>query len=386
MDLPRIEIFGDDDIDAFALKIDLDGYEIALAGAAPTRAPQTSSGPRPTDRPSEVRQALVAAPAAPGGRRPQFDPGSRAMSFVLTIALSDTGRPGSDLARLRILLASFVKHFDMRFLADFIVITRPNDFARVGEELAAFPQIPTLRLLSELDLCPELHDDPDTTDTWPTTNKGWHRQQLLKLACYEQVRSPFYMTLDSDVLFITSFKPSDLFLEGKVVVNTQTRQDYDRIWHPRIAEEQVTCRLQRNADAFRILGMHRPSDRFYGETPVVLSTKIVKELVCHLETRAELGWRRYLLDHLPWTEYNLYFTFAEATRLFDVYHAPGGFDAVLGMSNSLWLPAECYIDGRNLQSWRITRKSSYAVVAVIQSYLGYPADVVEKRATELSIL
>jgi Family of unknown function (DUF6492) len=99
----------------------------------------------------DLRQAGPRPAALPIDRR------RGGMSFALTIALADTGRPHSDLTRLRTLLASFVKYFDMSALADFIVITRPDDLAPLKTELSAFTsKIPSLRVLNERDLCPEL--------------------------------------------------------------------------------------------------------------------------------------------------------------------------------------------------------------------------------------
>src|SRR5579863_7354845 len=102
------------------------------------------------------------------------------ISFVLTVALSDTGRSGSDLDRLRILLRSFTKYFDMSSLGDFFIITRPIDLPAVSKTVESYFDISALYILNEQELCPELSEDPNTDHPWPVTNKGWHRQQLLK--------------------------------------------------------------------------------------------------------------------------------------------------------------------------------------------------------------
>ena len=368
MQLPRIEIFGDDDLDAFALKLDLKPDQDRQAPIA--------SPPR-QDR-SAAPQASASAAQSLGRPEP--------MSFALTIALSQTGRPGDELARLRTLLTSFVKYFDMSALARFVIVTRPDDLVPVSEAVKAFP-IPSVDLVDERDLCPELAENPDTTNSWPNVNQGWHRQQLLKLACHERVHSDFYMTLDADIMFIKPFTSYDLIRDSKSIVNTQTRRDYDRLWLPEDAEKEVTCRIERDQDAARILGMgRRATERFYGETPVVLSTRIVRELIQYLEKRRSPDWRRYLLEQLPWTEYGLYFNFAEAVGLFDRYHVAGGFNSVLGMCDSLWSPPECYADRRTLSSWEIGRVSPESIAVVVQSYLGYPAEAVAARAAELAIL
>jgi hypothetical protein len=49
-----------------------------------------------------------------------------------------------------------------------------------------------------------------------------------------------------------------------------------------------------------------------------------------------------LIANPGWTEYSLYFTFAEGAALFDTFHARGGFDSILRMTDSLWYPASDY--------------------------------------------
>jgi hypothetical protein len=306
------------------------------------------------------------------------------ISFVLLIALSDTGRPGSDLERLHILLRSFTKYFDMSSLGDFFIITRPTDLAPVSKMLESCFHIPTLYILNEQELCPELSEDPDTDHPWPIINKGWHRQQLLKFACHQYVKTPFYMTLDADVIFVRPFSASTLIRSGKSILNIQTEDDYRRVWVPKIAEEEIECRVERDRASARILGMKRSRKFFYGETPVVLSTRVVEKLAAHLAAVSGRNWRQYLLQELPWTELSLYFTFAEASGLLDAYHVLGGFDSVLRMSDSLWLPAESYRDGRNLGSWKIGPSApDEGIAVVVQSYLGYAVEDVRNKAGTL---
>jgi hypothetical protein len=305
----------------------------------------------------------------------------RKISFVLPIALSDTGRPGSDLERLHILLHSLTKYFDMSSLADFFVIARPTDLAAVSGMLDSYSDIPALCILNEQELCPELSEDPNTEHPWPNLNKGWYRQQLLKFSCHRRVKTPFYMTLDADVIFVRPFSASTLVRGDKSIVNTQTAEDYRRIYAPKIAEEEVQYRVERDHASARILRMTRTKELFYGETPVVLSTSIVEKMAAHLAATSGRNWRQYLLQELPWTEQSLYFTFAEAAGLLDTYHIMGGFDSVLRMSESLWLPVESYLDRRNLTSWKITPASSKEGVAVVvQSYLGYAIEDVRNKA------
>ena len=325
--------------------------------------------------------ASGAAPNAAGK-----SPGER-LSFVLPIALAETGRPGQDLERLDLLLKSFLRYFDRRSLGNFLIVTRPCDMPQVRASAARYLAGSSLpfEIIDENRICPEFAADPDTTHPWPQPNKGWQRQQLLKLACHRHMRSPFYMALDCDVVFVRHFAASDLIRDGRSIVNVQMDRDYRAVWVPEVARDAIAVHEARHNDSARVLQLpRRLANYFYGETPVVLNVNVVKELEKRLATLNTGNWREYLLSQLPWTEYNLYFTFAEHADILDKYHRRGGFDSVLCMSDSLWLPPESYLDGRSLASWNIAgAAASEGVAVVVQSYLGYPVAAVRRKVTEL---
>ena len=146
---------------------------------------------------------------------------------------------------------------------------------------------------------------------------GWYVQQLVKLAIAERIATPFYLTLDADVICGRPTRYEDLVVEGRALVQLSPPN------HP-----------EWNDDAERVLGLRR-SGRQYGVTPAVLSVDAVHALAAHLGGAA---WRRLLLRSLPWTEYALYHTFLERTGLQDTYHVLAGHDVVY--SNSVWMESE----------------------------------------------
>lgn len=300
------------------------------------------------------------------------------MSAVLPIALADTGRPGSDIDRLGLLLTSLASCARPGAFDQLIVVTRPDDLTRVKEEVRRLTTIPSV-VIDERDVCPVLASDPASSDAWPAPNKGWYRQQLIKLAIHRHLSTPFYMTLDSDVVFVRAFSADDLIIDGKASVNVQRQSDYEQMWTPAVAADGIACHHDRHERSSRLLGLPRRNQRyFFGETPVILSTSIVGALVQHLDSRTTSGdWQSFLLQNTPWTEYNLYFSFAEWAGVFSEYHRHGHADTVLRLTDSLWLPSECYLDGRDLASWSpAASEAREGVALVVQSYLGYPADQV----------
>ena len=310
------------------------------------------------------------------------------LTFVLPLALSDTGRDDQDLQRVRLLLRTFDCFFDKRFLEQFIIVTPDKDLPLVRETVRAQTNTLKIELVNEYDVCPELREDPDTTHNWPKPNKGWFRQQLIKLAIYERVRTPFYMTLDADVLFVRNFDSNSLIRNGKAALNVQRAEDFSRIYCDDAVALQVKVRETRYRQVERILRCKRNSryrDRWYGETPVLLNRHLVELLANHIQETSGKAWRRTLLKKLPWTEYPLYFLFAEDSGALERYYRLGTADSVLRLSQSLWLPAVEYREPRDLFNWdpgAIFGRESEGVAVVVQSYLGYRvADVAERIKT-----
>jgi hypothetical protein len=169
--------------------------------------------------------------------------------------------------------------------------------------------------------------------------QGWFVQQLVKLAIADRIATPFYLTLDADVICVRPTRYEDLVIGGRALV--QTTPPHHPEW---------------NDDAERVLALPRLGKQ-YGVTPAVLSTEAVAKLAAHLSTRVDArlrrfawrlppglardtlaSWRSFLLRNLPWTEYVLYHTFLEQTGAFDTYHVNGGPDAIY--SNCVWMESE----------------------------------------------
>jgi hypothetical protein len=183
---------------------------------------------------------------------------------------------------------------------------------------------------------------------------GWFVQQLVKLAAAERVETPFYLTLDADVLCVRPTSYDDLVRDGRALVQTAPPN------HPEWAD-----------DAERVLGLPR-SARQYAVTPTVLSRSAVSALARHLRgrvdprlrrlerrlprgrARALVGsWRSFLLRNLPWTEYAVYFAFLERSGLFDRYHLLAGEDVLYG--NCVWIESQ-------FDDWEPQPRSPFSVV------------------------
>jgi Family of unknown function (DUF6492) len=168
---------------------------------------------------------------------------------------------------------------------------------------------------------------------------GWYVQQLVKLAVAPRLATPFYLTLDADVVCVRPTRYDDLVRDGRGVVQMAPPN------HP-----------EWNDDAERVLALPR-SGRQYGVTPAILSKDAVAELSRHLGNRVDArlrrlarrlpagrsrelvaSWRSFLLRNLPWTEYAVYHTFLEGTGRWSAYHVDGGTDAIY--SDCVWLESQ----------------------------------------------
>jgi hypothetical protein len=313
--------------------------------------------------------------------------GGETLSFVLPVALGHTGRPGSDLERMKLLLDSLSGRLDPRHIDAFLVITRPQDFEAVSACVRSSVFRDVARVIDENSICAELAADPDTFHEFPTLNKGWYRQQMLKLGAARHLSGDFYVTLDSDVVFTQPFVPSDLISDGRSVVNTQTPADFKRLFTHRMAEDSTNIRLGRDQRAEELLQMKRTERWFYGETPVVLSVRLARDLLAYIEQQSKQEWAPWLLENTPWTEYSLYFTYAEGSGQLHKYHRPGDLNSVFRMTDSLWYPADDYRTPRSLGDWSWTAPPSREGIAVVvQSYLGYEPRAVREKLRAFNVV
>ena len=221
-----------------------------------------------------------------------------------------------------------VKHVPREQIAELLVVTRPQDVDEVRHRLEVYRKRLHLRVVNEDALCPDLRANPQTLNMWPEPNLGWHRQQILKLASSSSVHSPFYMTLDSDVIFTKRFHANEFLRGGRSLVGMELHADYERLYEDSFAAKEAGLKEFRYSGTERFLKLKRKyPGTWYSETPVILSTALVSELLGHLEATSGRPWQQVLLGNLGWTEYTLYFTYAEATGSLQKFHEVGDCDS-----------------------------------------------------------
>ncbi len=220
-----------------------------------------------------------------------------------------------DMGRARI-LASTLRRF-VEGIGRIWIVTRPEAADTACDVFAQWSP----RALTDADVVPETRSLRARLRArrWGAMF-GHNVQQIAKLEASRRVSTPYYLTLDADVLAVKRTTTDWLFPGGRARI-IRMAEDGHRRWY----ETSAT-----------LLGL--PRSRWnHGVTPVMLHTASVRALLDYLEESGGPpqargargpGWRSELLRRRGWTEYSLYHTFVEARGSFEeLYHAvePGGW-------------------------------------------------------------
>lgn len=314
------------------------------------------------------------------------------VSLVLTIALSGTGRPGSDLDRASILLDSIRRYIDRSMYKSLVIVARPQDCEELAAYMDSYYKDLSCTLINEQAVCPVLATNPNTHNGWPMPNQGWLRQQMLKLGIAAHLQGEFYMTLDADVIFCRSLKRQDLIVDGKSSLNIERLEDYMRIYELDVAQHEAYVRNVRYKAAADLLGYDidvGSRSFWYGETPVIMSTDISMKLLAYLENHYGQSWDTLLSGSSTWTEYPVYFLFAEETGSLACHHFTGESNSLLSLDNCIWWESEKYLDRRTLDTWPLPGPDSslhHGYAVVVQSYLGNSPDRIRAALSSRGIL
>ena len=276
------------------------------------------------------------------------------ISIVLPVTLREAGISAVDtrswrstsidqcaLLRTTLLLRSFVAQFNQDDLADFFIVCPNRDLGCFSKLIRSITSDSRYEVVPEEDICRCLNPISMTSEA----GKGWHRQQIVKLAISEYVSTKYYLTLDSDIVCYRPFSYHHLVAHDRAITNCETYSDYSRIYSESFAAREIRIKNHRYNQAGMLLGcpcLHRRQHVVHGETPVVLCTEIVRELRAHLTARFQREWSEVLLTAEGWTEYGLYYHFLEMIGKKDEYCEYAGCNAVLDLERSVWQASANY--------------------------------------------
>lgn len=312
----------------------------------------------------------------------------RSLSFVLPITLREnlqhfTWRGAPDTAcglRCRLLLRSFLRAFPLAELAQFLIVCPAADKEQIRAILRPLTTDSRFQLIDELALCPELGEQRTREQAIP----GWYIQQLLKLAAADAVTTPFYLTLDSDIVCRKPFSIASLIPAGQALLNIETPRVYRSLYKEKTAQYECEVKRRQLRHAATLLG-YRRRERYhyqsYGETPVLLHTASTLDLRTFLTERYG-NWFHGLAANPGWSEYSLFFQFLEMTGTLEKLYRRGDHNTVLDLESSIWKINARYKESRDNspESLLAGKNRQAGPFVAIQSYLdsnqwlppGYP--------------
>ena len=143
---------------------------------------------------------------------------------------------------------------------------------------------------------------------------GTAKQMIIKLAAFKFVSTPFYLTLDSDIVACKPFQERDLFLGQKALTEwaIPTLMPW---WQQSAALLDLPSDPQSIARGPRLF-----------VTPQVMSCEISRKLTEHLDKLLSKEWVAALIEKYTgnhphiWTEYTLYDLFATEYDLLSKYY------------------------------------------------------------------
>jgi len=287
----------------------------------------------------------------------------------------------SDVSRALILIRSLERYF--AGLGTVFVVTPDAQASEIGSRLRA------VAAGLDLDVVPESRIVPEFELEQFRLTKGWYKQQLVKLAIAEHVATPFYLTLDADVVATRPVSPEALAPGGRAlcfVIDGDRHPD----WYQN-SERLLDGKCRRKGISHNV-------------TPAVLAREGVLELAKDMGARFEArrwvrglggikqrfaafrsrrtdrfaGWRLHLAAGLPWTEYALYYTFLEINDRFDAYHQETG-DCVYDVERSIWRSSR--LDADSWDPTPLFEGPGPPFFAVVQSNSGFtPESIAAKLA------
>jgi hypothetical protein len=260
----------------------------------------------------------------------------------------------------RLLMPSMQRFF--HDLATCWIVTPPDDAELIARSITD----ERFKVISETELIPELTTHRGFLRRIGKATQagvGWFIQQVIKLAIAKRVETPFYLTLDSDVLCVRDAYYKDLVQENRALTVIGEGDPHPGwYWWTE-----------------KVLKMPR-SGRSHAVTPVVLSVEAVGKLYEYLRSRIkpgkEISVEGHLIRRLPWTEYSLYFTYLENAGLFDQYHfvadAPTLGNCVWHIQDfNEWNPAKSFNSPKKIFFTVVQSNTSIPVQEVVSKVRQY---------------
>lgn len=207
-------------------------------------------------------------------------------------------RDRMDLFRAAALIKSLITNKSLTSFDEFIIVVPDAAVSVAGALAELYAEYDCIKVVSEDKIFSKLEN------SYMSGIGGWHKQQLVKLACSRLTSSPCILTLDSDILNFSELRMSDLAPKGGIPIQYGIQFD---------AWKEASS---------KVLAVPPPA-RTMGVTPAFLSRNIIVELHNLLERKGS-NWVDVLSSasksKVQWTEYMLYQMAGTHSGLWDQVH------------------------------------------------------------------
>lgn len=198
--------------------------------------------------------------------------------------------------------------------------------------------------------------------------RGWHAQQLRRMAIARHIEEDIMLTLDSDVVIVRNFDLDDL---GDA--------DAMRFYRNEDAfTDQMQEHLLWSENAGQLLDVAEPaiSKTDYITTFIAWRRDTVCDLLDHIETHNKCHWMRAVVQHAPMSECMIYGRYVDEVLL-GKHHLPTAHS----LCHVLWDENTAEPNQEGLRDF--LRKMTNEQVSVgIQSFVGIPMDDIRKVIEE----
>ncbi|WP_420410648.1 DUF6492 family protein [Hoeflea sp.] len=196
--------------------------------------------------------------------------------------------------------------------------------------------------------------------------RGWHAQQLRRLAMARHVDAKTILSIDSDVVLVRRFDPASLWSDGRL---RMFRADNG-------AHDATPGHLAWLAHAGRILGLppHPEPAHDYISNMVAWRTDTARALLDHIEKRSGKGWLRAVISSRDISECMIYGRFAD-----EVLGGAGHHADPRSLSHVLWFKETFPQTSEGLASFMAGLRPDQVAIGV-QSFVGHPLSEIRKLA------
>lgn len=196
--------------------------------------------------------------------------------------------------------------------------------------------------------------------------RGWHAQQLRRLAMARQVEADALLSIDSDVVLVRPFDPADLWSDGRL---RMFRADNG-------AHDATPGHLAWLAHAGDILGLPQRPDpaNDYISNMVAWRMDTARALLDHIEARSGKGWIRTVISSRDISECMIYGRFAD-----EILGGSGHRPDPRSLSHVLWFKETFPQTSEGLAEFMSGLGPDQVAIGV-QSFVGHPLSEIRRLA------